>query len=199
MALIGVALHAATHIPQPIQLPSFITGKRLRPFCSILTEPFGHAFSQASQSVPSVIAMQFFFSHTARPILMSVFSSTEIFFRASVGHISLHFVQSHRQQLSVSISWGIMSESMLIFGWRARVGHTSTQSWQALHKCDILSKLSPPAGMMGLFECAVCLFSMIATPLFTFSLSPCIVLACATLVEKLKKRRLLRSVGSVSF
>ena len=85
-----------------MQRSSFTTGilsdsSSLASIGTIIMAPVGQWRAQFPQLTPSLTGRQFFFIHTARPILVDDFSSRVMGFMASVGHTSAQRVHSGRQ------------------------------------------------------------------------------------------------------
>jgi len=101
-------------------------------FFTILIAPAGQWRAQLPHFTSSVFTTQASRLMTAWPIWIDDFSSLVIGLMAPAGQMSEHLVHSGRQYpLSYDIS-GIMRVMSDVEGRRTWLGHTLTQSWQAV-------------------------------------------------------------------
>ena len=137
MAVRGLAGQRFSHAPHPMHLSSFTVGiisdfGSSGFFFTILIAPAGQWRAQLPHFTSSVFTTQASRLTTAWPIWIDDFSSLVIGLMAPAGQMSEHLVHSGRQYpLSYDIS-GIMRVMSDVEGLSTWLGHTLTQSWQAV-------------------------------------------------------------------
>lgn len=144
-------------------------------------------------STPSVRGMQLAFIHTAWPICVADFSARVIGRMAPVGHTSEHLVHSGRQYpRSYDIS-GCISFVRSVDGRSTPLGHTDTQSWQAVQCCVKCCSPMAPGGTMACLRRGVFFSSMMARPPSTFF--SCAFMAAVVASRAVVARKLLRALS----
>ncbi len=115
---------------------------------------------------------------------------------APVGHTSLQRVHSGRQKPRSNDISGCIIVSSLSEGRSTLLGHSLTQSWQAVQRLLKLSRLSEPAGFSATLRCGICFCSTTASPPSTRFSCALTAVAAATKAVVAKNLRFEPSTSS---